>query len=456
MVKQKRGVPGHSSAGRRLVDQQKWDRHFVDLQSYKNRNGHCDVPHHSTDYPSLGSWVCNQRTRRKVLSDERTRRLEEIGFRWGMSKKESDQRKWDERYQQLKSYHKRHGDCNVPKGYVLFPQLGEWVCKQRQAWMKMPASRVKLLQRLNFNWGKTIVGWEERLSQLKEYKREHGDCDVPARYSPNPQLGKWVTMQRHSHKKRELDEDRVNILEDLGFNWVVPRGIRGVPQGLRSWGSEHPRFRTFHRSHIREEEELVESEESSDDDDDGRSEESSDDDDDGRSEESSDDDDDGRSEESSDDDDDGRNNRESEKEEKIKRDIPDRRNAPVPIGEVGYTFRKQFDDGWYTGEVVKIRPGATRGKDRRCRYTDGDEEDLSMLELQTLAELMETKRARTKKALAKLMETKRAGTKSNAPAKPNFCTSPRKIARGHLNGTETLRQQLCPKVCDKSLHDSRA
>ena len=28
------------------------------------------------------------------------------------------------------------------------------------------------------------------------------------------------------------------------------------------------------------------------------------------------------------------------------------------IGEVGYTFRKQFEDGWYWGEVIKIRPGA--------------------------------------------------------------------------------------------------
>ena len=28
------------------------------------------------------------------------------------------------------------------------------------------------------------------------------------------------------------------------------------------------------------------------------------------------------------------------------------------IGQVGYTFRKQFEDGWYWGEVVKIRPGA--------------------------------------------------------------------------------------------------
>lgn len=30
----------------------------------------------------------------------------------------------------------------------------------------------------------------------------------------------------------------------------------------------------------------------------------------------------------------------------------------VNVGDVGYKFRKQFDDGWYEGVVVKIRPGA--------------------------------------------------------------------------------------------------
>lgn len=30
----------------------------------------------------------------------------------------------------------------------------------------------------------------------------------------------------------------------------------------------------------------------------------------------------------------------------------------VSVGDVGYTFRKEFDDGWYTGKVVKIRSGA--------------------------------------------------------------------------------------------------
>ena len=54
----------------------------------------------------------------------------------------------------------------------------------------------------------------------------------------------------------------------------------------------------------------------------------------------------------------------------------------IPIGNVGYKFRRSFEGyGVFTGEVIKIRPGAKDGKDRRCRYEDGDEEDLSMDDL---------------------------------------------------------------------------
>jgi len=57
------------------------------------------------------------------------------------------------------------------------------------------------------------------------------------------------------------------------------------------------------------------------------------------------------------------------------------------IGDVGYTFRKKFHAGWFTGIVTKIRPGAQFDKDRRCIYEDGDEEDLSFKDLKILAAL---------------------------------------------------------------------
>eukprot|EP00985_Skeletonema_marinoi_P012219 scaffold5861_cov127-Skeletonema_marinoi.AAC.1 len=70
-----------------------------------------------------------------------------------------------------------------------------------------------------------------------------------------------------------------------------------------------------------------------------------------------------------------------------KRGAIGRPKKEVSLGDVGYTFRKKFNEGWFTGKVVKIRPGAAHDKDRRCLYEDGDEEDLSLDELKILASL---------------------------------------------------------------------
>ena len=34
------------------------------------------------------------------------------------------------------------------------------------------------------------------IDELKKYKKEHGDCNVPLDYGPNPTLGIWVDSQR--------------------------------------------------------------------------------------------------------------------------------------------------------------------------------------------------------------------------------------------------------------------
>mmetsp|Transcript_14316 Transcript_14316/g.31390 ORF Transcript_14316/g.31390 Transcript_14316/m.31390 type:complete len:1414 (-) Transcript_14316:695-4936(-) len=61
-------------------------------------------------------------------------------------------------------------------------------------------------------------------------------------------------------------------------------------------------------------------------------------------------------------------------------------DAPqMQIGEVGYEFRKLFNQGWFQGKVVKIRPGAAGGRDRRVVYSDGDQEDLSLDDLRVLS-----------------------------------------------------------------------
>ena len=44
-----------------------------------------------------------------------------------------------------------------------------------------------------------MVPWEHRLEALKQYKAEHGDCNVPQKYSKNKSLGEWVRTQRKQY-----------------------------------------------------------------------------------------------------------------------------------------------------------------------------------------------------------------------------------------------------------------
>ena len=59
------------------------------------------------------------------------------------------------------------------------------------------------------------------------------------------------------------------------------------------------------------------------------------------------------------------------------------------VHEVVFQFRKLFKNngGFILGIVSKIRLGVENNKGRRCTYSDGDFEDLSLIQLRTLSRL---------------------------------------------------------------------
>jgi hypothetical protein len=53
---------------------------------------------------------------------------------------------------------------------------------------------------------------------LKEYKENHGDCNVPFDWvEDNLPLGKWVRRQRAKYHSRKLSDDRIKHLNAIGF-----------------------------------------------------------------------------------------------------------------------------------------------------------------------------------------------------------------------------------------------
>jgi hypothetical protein len=61
-----------------------WEENFAKLRKYKARHGHTRVPAKWEEDKTLGSWVSGQRSRFHAgkLTDERRRRLNDLGFLW--------------------------------------------------------------------------------------------------------------------------------------------------------------------------------------------------------------------------------------------------------------------------------------------------------------------------------------------------------------------------------------
>lgn len=143
---------------------------------------------------------------------------------------------WNERFNELLEYKKHHGDCLVPQRYPQNPQLGVWVNKQRAEYKlfkegkksSMTKERIQALESVGFIWAKRRKGqptWDLKFDELTEYCQEHGDCLVPTKYAENPALGRWVSTQRAQYKLMQenkpttMTEERVKMLESLGFVW---------------------------------------------------------------------------------------------------------------------------------------------------------------------------------------------------------------------------------------------
>src|SRR6516164_2444916 len=118
-----------------------WDMWFGLLTKYKNREGHCRVPHsHLEGTPKLGLWVIRQRRFKDVMPVERRRRLDAIGFEWDPAASS-----WEKHYSALKNFNIREGHTVVPHFHAEGElKLGLWVANQRRDKDVMPAERKRM------------------------------------------------------------------------------------------------------------------------------------------------------------------------------------------------------------------------------------------------------------------------------------------------------------------------
>ena len=196
---------------------------------------------------------------------------------------------WEDRVVQLKAYKAEFGDLAIPIRFKRNPSLGKFVHNTREQYKlfhnktkagykkkcSLTQERIDVLNEIGFLWTterskRQNEDWNNRLEQLKEYKKKHGvsevgccvlwlscclficcafffthppfislhhhllssfnqqDCLVPHGYEPDPSFAEWIHRQRTSYAAMKKDKapsaillERMQKLEDLDFNFTV-------------------------------------------------------------------------------------------------------------------------------------------------------------------------------------------------------------------------------------------
>jgi len=61
--------------------------------------------------------------------------------------------------------------------------------------------------------------WHERYGQLVSYYEKYGNSNVPRTYKESRTLAGWVIRQRVLYKRKVLDEEKISLLNQIGFIW---------------------------------------------------------------------------------------------------------------------------------------------------------------------------------------------------------------------------------------------
>jgi hypothetical protein len=146
---------------------------------------------------------------------------------------------WADAFEELLYFLRMHEHCQVPHAYEENPALARWVKRQRYQYKllkegkpsTMTQERIKALEDIGFIWDSHNSAWEERVAELRRFKKRHGHCNVPSSYKENMRLATWVKCQRRQYKlfwqgkASNITLERIEQLQELGFEWSL-RGKR--------------------------------------------------------------------------------------------------------------------------------------------------------------------------------------------------------------------------------------
>ena len=139
---------------------------------------------------------------------------------------------WETYYIAAKQWYQENGNLRVPKNYVTASglTLGSWIQTQRRVYTgtvtgNLTKEKVRKLNEISMIWDVRDHGWNEALTEMQAYYKEHGNLDIRARYETADgfKLGRWICNLRTKVKTKGLDKaltkEQQEQLAALGMIW---------------------------------------------------------------------------------------------------------------------------------------------------------------------------------------------------------------------------------------------
>lgn len=127
----------------------------------------------------------------------------------------------------LLHFHTEHGHCNVQRHQPGYRQLAGWVHRMRKKNKlgTLHSSEVESLDSIGFQWShiSSPLPLEDGIAFLEEFKRKHGNCNVPYTYRHNQRLATWAHNQRSQlarklrHQSSTMTKERLERLTAVGL-----------------------------------------------------------------------------------------------------------------------------------------------------------------------------------------------------------------------------------------------
>lgn len=226
-----------------------FEQRVSQINEYKDRFGTSVIPHRYTKN-GLGYWINRQKKKYRdgKLEENQIKQLEEVGVEFNMISLDGDRDVhadlWNIRFEELELFKEKTGNCNVPGGWVENKALATWVKTQRFNFRneKLTSERIELLDGIGFQFDapKSTSNWDDRYTQLIEYKRSHGTVEISKDNDELKQLRNWSRNQIAKARKGTLDESKIQLLVDAGLDL----SIKNTPA---KWGERYNELLEFHR-----------------------------------------------------------------------------------------------------------------------------------------------------------------------------------------------------------------